>query len=59
MRNGYALPSKKGLQEITEKLSAMNESDRDALRMKLRIGLHWDTEVTLGDAKHSVSQAYC
>ena len=59
MQNGYALPSERALREINEMLCAMDESDRDLLRMKLRVGLHWDTEVTLAGAKHTVSQAYC
>lgn len=59
MRNGYVLPSANGLLEVAEKLSGMSESERDALRAKLRIGIHWDTEVTLGNKKHLVSQAFC
>lgn len=59
MRNGYALPTQEGLQKIDEKLSAMNDAELDFVRAKLRIGLHWDTQVTLGEAEHTVSQAYC
>lgn len=59
MRNGYALATADGLGEISKRLSSMNESERDALRQKLRIGLQWETQVTLGDASHLVSQAYC
>ena len=29
------------------------------LRQLLRIGIQWNTQVTLNDAKHTVSQAYC
>ncbi len=59
MRNGYVLPSADGLLEVAEKLSGMSEGDRDVLRAKLRIGVHWDTEVTLGNNNHLVSQALC
>ena len=59
MRNGYALPSTAGLQEIYERLRAMSDSDRDALGQNLRIGVHRDTQVTLAQCQHTVSQAYC
>jgi hypothetical protein len=59
MVNGYALPSAEGLEEINRKLESMDEAALDAVRQALQIGLHWDTQVTLGDASHTVSQAYC
>jgi len=59
MRNGYALATTDGLREMSERLSSIDESGRDALRQKLRIGIQWDTQVTLDDASHTVSQAYC
>jgi hypothetical protein len=59
MRNGYALASQNGLAEITRRLQASNESELDRLRELLRIGIQWNTQVTLNDSKHTVSQAYC
>jgi hypothetical protein len=59
MVNGYALPSAEGLEEINRKLESMDEAALDTVRQALQIGLHWDTQVTLGDASHTVSQAYC
>jgi len=59
MVNGYALPSAAGLEEINRKLENMDDVALDAVRQALQIGLHWDTQVTLGDASHTVSQAYC
>jgi hypothetical protein len=59
MRNGYALASRSGLMEITNRLQAANENELDQLRELLRIGIHWDTQVTLTDSDHKVSQAYC
>ena len=59
MTNGYALASAEGLEEIGEKLEAMDETQRDEIRHSLRIGLQWETEVTLDGAGHTVSQAYC
>jgi hypothetical protein len=37
----------------------MSEDEEDELREKLHIGLMWDTQVTLDECKHRVSQAYC
>ena len=59
MKNGYALASRRGLVEISERLRAASESELDELRQLLRIGVHWKTQVTLGGSKHLVSQAYC
>ncbi|MEK6236885.1 MAG: hypothetical protein N2C14_19425 [Planctomycetales bacterium] len=58
MRNGYALATESGLREISQRLSSADNSERDALRQALRIGVQWGTEVTLGDAAHTVTQAY-
>lgn len=59
MVNGYALPSAGGLEEINRKLETMDEVGLDGVRQALQIGLHWDVQVTLDDASHTVSQAYC
>ncbi|MCU0754314.1 MAG: hypothetical protein MUE46_04230 [Xanthomonadales bacterium] len=59
MRNGYALPSPEGLAEIDARLASASEAERDGWRALLRIGLQWDTEVTLPGAGHTLQQAYC
>lgn len=59
MVNGYVLPSAGGLQEIDRRLATLNPSAIDELRQALCIGLQWDTQITLDDASHTVSQAYC
>lgn len=59
MQNGYALPSKNGLFEIAARLQTASEEDLDELRKLLRIGLQWNTQVTLNNSSHLVSQAYC
>lgn len=59
MKNGYALPSSAGLEEITRKLKSYREEERDRVRKALRIGIQWQTQVTLDGATHLVSQAYC
>jgi hypothetical protein len=59
MQNGYALASESGLVEIDHRLDAASESELDGLRQLLRIGIQWNTQVTLHDSTHTVSQAYC
>lgn len=59
MRNGYALASESGLVEISKILQATTDSERDDLRKLLRIGIQWDTQVTINDHRHLVSQVYC
>jgi len=59
MRNGYALPTAEGLKEVDSKLSSMSESRLEDLRGKLKIGLQWDTQVTLPGCEHLVTQAHC
>ncbi len=59
MSNGYAMASENGLVEIDEKLRGSDKAEIDALRGLLQIGIQWDTQVTLGEAEHHVSQAYC
>jgi hypothetical protein len=60
MRNGYALCSAEGLARIDGRLEASSDEDRDSLRGLLRIGLHWQVEVTdSGGPGHRVSQAFC
>ncbi|MBP1466864.1 hypothetical protein EYB53_014210 [Candidatus Chloroploca sp. M-50] len=59
MQNGYALPSRSGLTAIGERLQAASEAERDDLRSLLRIGMQWQTQVTIAASGHLVSQAYC
>ena len=60
MRNGYAMCTVDGLAAIDAKLAALGEAGLDALRGLLRIGLHWDVEVTdLPSPGLLVSQAFC
>jgi hypothetical protein len=59
MRNGYALASFDGLAEIAVRLRVSGEDELDELRRSLRIGVQWDTQVTLDDCRHLVSQACC
>ncbi len=59
MKNGYALASETGLNEITNRIRSSSESEIDDLRKLLRIGVQWNTEVTISEYNHTVSQAYC
>src|ERR1041385_98388 len=59
MRNGYALASESGLIEIAQRLQNSSETELDRLRQLLRIGIQWNSQVTLNDSRHTVSQAYC
>jgi hypothetical protein len=61
MRNGYALCTREGLDAISGLLTSLSSDETDMLRGKLRIGVHWDVEVTSapGANRPSVSQAFC
>jgi hypothetical protein len=59
MQNGYVMAERSGLEAVGGHLRGLDEGARDSLRGMLRIGLQWDTQVTLGDCRHTVSQAIC
>jgi hypothetical protein len=61
MRNGYCLPSEEGLAAIRKHLIRLGPEAFDRLRGLLRIGVHWDVEVTASRSTqpHTVSQAFC
>ena len=59
MQNGYLFPTQQGLIDITARLQSAGESECHRYRESLRIGLQWNTAVTLPSANHCVSQAYC
>lgn len=59
MSNGYALLNQEGLLNINAQLSKLTNSEREELKEALKIGIQWNTEVTLADPMQIVSQAYC
>ncbi len=59
MKNGYALFQMDGLLKVNKLLGSMTESGKTELKEKLKIGIQWETEVTIGDNQQLVSQAYC
>ena len=59
MRNGYALASAAGLQQVNRQLGAMTTAPLDALRAALRVGVHEDVEVTRGPhTGHCITQVF-
>lgn len=61
IRNGYVLSSSDKLAQINQQLDGLSETELDELRQSIRIGLHWDVEVTAEGAGQGqlVSQAFC
>jgi hypothetical protein len=59
MVNGYALPRNHALSKINERLDSSTDSELDGLRSILKIGIQSNTQVTLEQRTHSVTQAYC
>lgn len=60
MRNGYALCTETGLRTIQRKLEGLTPQETDSLRDLLRVGVHWDVQVTGGERTDLVvSQVFC
>lgn len=59
MVNGYALVTEEGLRAINTKLSQSTEAEIDEIKKHLRIGIQWNTEVTITTTRTTVTQAYC
>ena len=61
MRNGYALITSESLKKINDVLSTANQDELNSLRSLLRIGLHWNVEVTAAGPGQgqTVSQVFC
>jgi hypothetical protein len=60
MQNGYAMCTERGLAAVDDRLAACSLDELDALRACLRIGLHWDVELTEREEPgHCVTQAFC
>ena len=59
LQNGYLFQTTQCVRQIANHLREVNSATLDEYRGELRIGLQWDTAVTLREAGHRVSQAYC
>ena len=59
MRNGYALFDRAGLDAVNARLDSMNQSEIDAVKAQVRVGVHQHVEVTSVPRGHLVTQVYC
>ena len=59
MKNGYALASREGLKYINKHIRTLSENDYEYLKGKLRIGVQWDSEVTISKNRNIITQVYC
>jgi hypothetical protein len=59
MKNGYALINQESLLYLNKYLSNLNETQLEMLKNKLKVGIQWNTEVTIDSKKQLVSQIYC
>lgn len=59
MQNGYCFPTDVGLQDIEQQLSVLSDEELNQLRSKLMVGLQSNTEITLGESNHRVTQVFC
>lgn len=59
MKNGYALPSEKQLIAINTTLSTLTTTEQSLLLNTIKIGVQYNSDVTIKNAQHAVSQAYC
>lgn len=59
MKNGYALVNREGLQKISKTITNLNSEEYEHLKGLLKVGIQWETEVTIDQNKQLVSQIYC
>ncbi len=59
MKNGYALPCYEGILYVNKVILGLDKREREELKAKLKVGIQSDTEVTISESRHRVSQVYC
>jgi hypothetical protein len=59
MQNGYVIFNKESLMQVNKIISNLSEIELEKLKEKLKIGIQWNTEVTISENKQKVSQIYC
>ena len=61
LKNGYVITDEKALHQIDTHLTDCNENDLDQYRRLLKIGVHWDIQVTtsLENQQPIVTQVFC
>ena len=58
IRNGYLFPTRDGLPRIRDHLAGLSDAERAHARDRLRVGVQRDTDVTIIDPPHRVTQVY-
>ena len=59
MKNGYALASRTGLEHVSRLIRRRSEKEHEWLKGKLRVGVQWDSEVTISKNRNRITQVYC
>ncbi|BAX82358.1 hypothetical protein [Labilibaculum antarcticum] len=59
MKNGYVLANSEGLQNISRQIKGKSHQEFENLKGKLKIGIQWNSQVTIGNTSNNVTQAYC
>lgn len=59
MENGYCFPTSKGLTHVEQQLARCSPQELDDIRAKLKVGVQSNTQVTIGDTTHLVTQVFC
>src|SRR5699024_7983993 len=58
MKNGYALAAEEGLLKISEQLSNCSSEEYEALKGLVKVGIQWNSEVTLAGSDNRITQVY-
>ena len=59
MQNGYLFTTSENLKQISIIIDKKTLKEYEKIKGKLKIGIQWDTEVTLEATNNMVSQIYC
>ena len=59
MSNGYTMCNQAGLLHLNALLSKLSPDSMETLKGLLKVGIQWDTQVTIEQCSHHVSQVYC
>lgn len=59
MQNGYALPGKSGLDELSAQIDSLNPEAYEALKGLLAVGIQQDAQVTIAEQPQQLSQVFC
>ena len=59
MQNGYALVTSEGLKMIDAHLAGLSAGTWEELKGLLEVGVQWNTQVTVMEEGHLLSQIYC